>query len=143
MQGIRLDKVVIAGLAAGVVMNILDFVIQGMIMADRWGEALAAIGRDAMPPPTAAMGWIVIDFLYGLLLAFAYAAVRPRFDAGPRSAVVAGLIVWLASYMAFVGIATMGFLPTDLVATMGPISLIVSMAGAFTAGKLYKEAWAS
>ncbi len=36
---------------------------------------------------------------YGFLAVFLYAAIRPRFGAGPRTAVFAALILWLAAFL--------------------------------------------
>jgi len=36
---------------------------------------------------------------YGFVLVFLYAAIRPRFGAGPRTALVAALVLWVAAFL--------------------------------------------
>ena len=36
---------------------------------------------------------------YGCLAVFLYAAIRPRFGAGPRTAVIAALVLWVAAFL--------------------------------------------
>lgn len=42
---------------------------------------------------------ILIRLGYGLLLAFLYAGLRPRFGPGIRTAVVSGVFFWVATYV--------------------------------------------
>jgi len=39
------------------------------------------------------------EFLFGILIAWLYAAIRPRMGAGPRTGIIAGSVAWLAGYM--------------------------------------------
>jgi hypothetical protein len=42
---------------------------------------------------------IGITFVLGILAVWTYAAIRPRFNAGPKTALCAGLAVWAMSYL--------------------------------------------
>jgi hypothetical protein len=44
---------------------------------------------------------VVITFLYGIALIWIYAAIRPRFGPGPRTAIAAGLVLWVLAYVLF------------------------------------------
>jgi hypothetical protein len=39
--------------------------------------------------------FVILDFIYGIVLVYLYAAIRPRFGAGPSTAVQAGILMWL------------------------------------------------
>jgi len=70
-----------------------------------------------------------------------YAAIRPRYGAGPKTALCAGLAVWVAGVLlpnaALMGIT--GLFPTDLT-TMTTLAGVVEWAAAILAGAaLYKE----
>src|SRR4029434_4016947 len=52
--------------------------------------------------------WVVVDFIYGLVLVFTYAAMRPRFGPGPKTAVIAGMSYWVAFTAVFAGLTAMG-----------------------------------
>ncbi len=141
MGGINGKKVLIAGVAAGVVMVALDMLISGTLFADRWNEAMERLG---LPPFTeGGFGDLVIFagtyVIYGIAMAFTYAAIRPRFGAGVRTALIAGAVLWLAAVPIIVGMATLGVLEWSLVIAASVASLVVALVGGYVAGWLYTE----
>ena len=95
MGKINMQKVIVGGLVAGVLLNVVDTVLFGIVLKDQMAAALAAANR---PPMTnAQIPWFVfLDFVCGVFLVWLYAAIRPRFGAGPGTAVKAGLAAWFA-----------------------------------------------
>src|SRR5262245_7813482 len=95
MGKINMQKVIIGGLVAGVVLNVIDTVVFGVVLKDQMAAAMAALNKPAMT--NAQIPWFVfLDFVCGVFLVWLYAAIRPRFGAGPGTAVKAGLIAWFA-----------------------------------------------
>lgn len=142
MAGINGKKVLIAGVAAGVAMVAMDMLITGTLLADRWNAAMDRLG---LPPFTEGglddlAVFVATYVLLGIAMAFTYAAIRPRFGAGARTALIAGAILWVAGLPIVVGMATMQVLEWSLVAISIVPSLIVNLAGAYVAGWLYTEA---
>jgi len=142
VAGINGKKVLIAGVAAGVAMVALDMLITGTLLADRGNAAMARLG---LPPFTEGglddlavfVGTYVI---LGIALAFTYAAIRPRFGAGVRTALIAGVMLWVPGLPIITGMAAMGVLEWSLVAVSVVPSIIVSPAGPYVAGWLYTGA---
>ena len=98
MAAINYGRVVLGGLVAGVVANIGDFVVNNMIMADdmiRMAQRLN-LNQAVMASAAVGMTWVVVDFVYGTLIVWTYAAIRPRFGPGPGTAIKAGLVLWAA-----------------------------------------------
>ena len=98
MNKINLGRVVIAGLVAGVVLNIGEAILNGLLLAQAMD---ADFQRMHLTPPggifiVRAVG---VTFLLGIVLMFLYAAIRPRFGAGAKTAVCAGLIAWFFVYL--------------------------------------------
>ncbi len=93
MGKINMQKVIIGGLIAGVVLNVIDFVVFGMLLKAQMAAAMQALGR---PPMTnAQIPWFVfLDFVAGIGLVWLYAAMRPRYGAGPTTAAKAGVAGW-------------------------------------------------
>ena len=96
MSAINAPRVILGGLAAGLVMNVLDVTTGLTILADDMNANAQRLNLDpAVLNSTAAMvTWIVIDFLYGLLVVFTYAGFRPRFGPGPTTAIIAGVTIY-------------------------------------------------
>jgi hypothetical protein len=141
MAGINTNKVLVGGVAAGVVMVVLDMLVTGGLLADRWNAAMERLG---LPPFTeGGLDELVVFLLsyvvLGIALAFGYAAMRPRFGAGARTALIAGGIFWLATVPTIVGLTSMGVFEWSLIAGALVASLIVTVIGAYVAGWLYSE----
>jgi len=140
---INTGKVVVGGLASGVVLAVLDFLVNGLIMADQNRAAMAALNPalvENMESGGAMAAYVVIDLLFGLLLVWTYAAIRPRFGAGPKTAVLAGVQIWVVGMllyvsMTFMGMWTWGYLMSGAVAF-----LVMLIVAALVGGMLYKEA---
>src|SRR5215813_2117487 len=96
MSRINTGRVILAGLAAGVVMDVLGFVINGLALGARWKDATKALGVD--PTKMAAQGiagWVVMGFVIGLAIAWITAAIQPRFAGGAGTGARAGFAAWL------------------------------------------------
>ena len=139
MRGINLGRVLFGGLIAGIGYNVVNWIGHGLILRAESDELMAEL--DVAPPTFAqsAQLWS-IWILYGVLVAWLYASMRPRFGPGPRTAAFAGLTVWLAGIVvpalptAVLGFYSLGVVCADLV-----VGLVGLLAGAWIAGFLYRE----
>jgi hypothetical protein len=141
MASINIGKVVIGGLAAGLVANVIDFVTNTYVLAGDWEVFAKAHNLDpaAMTSPSTAVTWVVVDFLMGIILVFAYAAIRPRFGPGPKTAVISGLLIFVAVSLVLYGFANMGLMTMNMFFT-GSIGAIVStLASSLVGAAIYKE----
>src|SRR5713101_2552164 len=82
MGKINWSRVILGGLLAGVVMK------QDM------AAAMQALGKQPIPDSVIWV-FVVWDFVMGIGLVWLYAAIRPRFGAGVKTAVIAGVAVWV------------------------------------------------
>ena len=97
MGGINLGRVILGGLVAGLILNIGESVLNLVFLGNEWEQALRAINKS--PVGGGAVGiMVVLGFGLGITAVWLYAAVRPRYGAGPRTAVCAGLFVWTLAY---------------------------------------------
>jgi hypothetical protein len=97
MGKINYGRVILGGLIAGLVLNIGEIVLNALILAKDWDDALKALNRPPMSGSSPFV-FIVLIFALGIVLTWLYAAIRPRFIAGPRTAICAGLVVWTLAY---------------------------------------------
>lgn len=71
---------------------------------------------------------------------YLYAALRPRFGAGPKTAVCAGLLVWFFAYVYVnVGFMGTGLFPTSLLATAMAWGLVEIPLATVAGAALYRE----
>src|SRR4051812_21420396 len=87
-MAMNIKKVVIGGLVAGVVLNVVDFISNYALAARMNAEADAfKPGLSAQMSTSSSMvSYIIMDFAMGIALVWTYAAIRPRFGPGPRTA---------------------------------------------------------
>jgi hypothetical protein len=140
MSGINMPKVIVGGLVAGVVMNVINFIVNGLMLGAQWEAATVARGVDPAAIAGSSMaGWITSGFLLAFAIVWIYAAIRPRFGPGPSTAICAGLVAWTISYVAYFSLAFTGMYPTGLVVTSTLGGLISYLAAAYVGGLLYTE----
>jgi hypothetical protein len=116
MNGVRTGHVVLGGLAAGLIINVGESVLNLVLLGDQMNAAMA---RMNLPPATGAAAittWIALGFALGFAMTWLYAAIRPRYGAGPATAVRAALAVYFFAYLyPSIGMAVMGMFPLRLV----------------------------
>ena len=141
MSGINTGKVITGGLLAGLVYNVLDFLLNYLVVGDDFRANATRLGLDpaAAESTQGIATWVVIDFLMGLIVVWTYAAIRPRFGAGPKTAIIAGLIPYLSISFIMLGLSTGGLFPPALWAKMTLASLFITSIGAVAGAWAYKE----
>jgi hypothetical protein len=140
MPGINVGRVIGGGLLAGVVMNVVDGVANGAILGGRWAEESKRLGIDMSSQSLSLPGWVTFDFLCGIALVWLYASIRPRYGPGPKTAVIAGLAVWLITHLAFAAWWFTGLYSLGLVAASTVGALVAAVGGGLAGCAVYKEA---
>ncbi len=141
MGKINMGRVVIGGMVAGIVGDLLDYPVDGVWLSTLWGKDMVLLGH----PTFSSSMWIGFDLLgivTGIVAVWLYAAIRPRFGAGVKTAVRAGVIVWIleslvpnASFMYVGGLFSKHL---TLYTTLGGFVEIV--VGTIVGAWLYREA---
>jgi hypothetical protein len=142
MASINTGKVVVGGLAAGFVMNVIDFVSNMFIVGTRMQTELEAVNPmlwTNMNDPGKIPVFVVIDFVLGIALVWLYAAMRPRFGAGAGTAMKAGFYVWFVASLMWYFFVLMGITSYTTFAIGGAVALVNMLASAYVGGMLYKE----
>ena len=98
MSRINLGRVLIGGLVAGIIINVGEFILNGVLLEKEMTAAMAALNR---PPvnPSMIVWFVLFTFGLGFMLVWTYAAIRPRFGAGIKTAVCASTLVWGLAYL--------------------------------------------
>ena len=140
-MAMNIKKVVGGGIVAGIVLNVIDF-ISNYVLGPRMraeAEAFKPGISDQMMAGSAVVSYIIMDLVLGIALVFTYAAIRPRFGPGPRTAVYVALLFWLLGLIFNAGYRQMGMMSSGLWWTFAIIWL-VSFAIASQAGAaIYSE----
>ena len=143
MGRINWGRVFLGGLLAGVVINIGEYLFHAVLFKNEVAEMMRAIGKDpaAVMSGNAIVIWNILGFLTGIGAVWGYAAIRPRFGAGAKTAAIAGVAVWYFSrFLGAIGEMNMGMMSQKMIMTglvWGLVEMIIAtIAGAWA----YKEA---
>lgn len=141
MAQLNSSRVVVGGLAAGLVMNIIDATTNGFLLGARWKAETDALNPGLMAKTGASgtLGWVIVDFILGILTVWVYAGIRSRFGPGPGTALRAALVIWLAAHLAYVSYAFMGYYSWSLILGSSVGGLVAALAGGYVGARLYRE----
>lgn len=97
MARMNRTRIVVGGLVAGVVINLFEFGVEPL-MGTAMEDWLHSLG---LTPPTesAMLGMAALGFLTGLSAVWLYAAFRPRFGAGLRTALLTAIVMWVLTWV--------------------------------------------
>ncbi len=140
MGKINMQKVLIGGLIAGVVLNVIDFVVFSMVLKEQMGAAMTALGKPAAATTSQMISFVVLDFVVGVFLVWLYAAVRPRFGAGPGTAAKAGVAAWfIGSLLVNVFLGILQIWPQNFLIIGALIGLVEWPLATVIGAKFYTE----
>jgi len=130
-------------LAGGVVAGVLMWLIEGGASILYMEDMEAALEAHGLAMEMTGGIWaltILVSLIAGLVLVFLYAAMRPRFGAGPRTAVVAAVALWFGGYLlSLIGYGMIGMYPSSLLTVWGAVGLAEMIIAAIVGGWIYRE----
>lgn len=98
MSRINLGRVFAGGLLAGLIINVGEFVLNGVLLAEEMNLAMAALNRPPIDP-LMIIWFVVFGFGFAIILVWTYAAIRPRFGPGIKTAICASTLCWGLGYL--------------------------------------------
>ena len=140
MGKINIGRVILGGIVAGIVLDVLGYLVDGVWLASRWADGMKALGHTNFSS-SALLGFNALGIVTGIVTIWIYAAIRPRFGAGIKTAICAGLAVWVvgalvpnASFMCVSGLFSHHLMAYT---TLGAI--VEFVVSAIAGAALYKE----
>ena len=140
-MAINSGKVVSGGLLAGLVFNVFDMLWNYTVLADDMKEMIDRMHLDpaVMTDFSKAIPWIVIDFVIGLLIVWTYAAMRPRLGAGPKTAILAGMVPYVGITAVMYGFTAIGVFTMGMFVKSSCLAIISTVVGSIAGAWVYKE----
>lgn len=140
MGSINLGRVLLGGFVAGVIINVFEYLLNGVLLANQWPAIMAAINRPAFSMHDVLI-FNVIGFIEGIVAVWTYAAIRPRFGAGVKTAVYAAGLTWVTAYaLATSTPVVMGVFSHHIAAVLLAGGLVEIVVATVVGAWLYKEA---
>lgn len=140
MGKINWGKVLLGGLVAGIIIDVVEGILQGVILGPEWRQAMQALGHPLQETGTKMTLHVLLGLAYGVSAVCIYAAIRPRFGAGPMTALYAGVAVWvLGNLLPSVNWGPRGLVPGHLIAIAVVVGLAEMVVAAEAGAWFYRE----
>ncbi|HUI57674.1 MAG TPA: hypothetical protein VLY04_22005 [Bryobacteraceae bacterium] len=94
MLKINWARVILGGLLAGLVINICEFLVNSLLLGDQWAAGVKSLGLPPMGLGVSIAFWVG-GFVTGIFALWLYATLRGVFGAGPKTAIIAAIAVWI------------------------------------------------
>jgi len=136
---INLGRFLLSGFVAGIVMNAVT-IFSARFYASEMFEILDA---HQFGPPRGALPmtvFVAMRFIWGFVAVWFYTAARPRYGAGPKTAVLVGLIFWFGgAFLAVVSYGMLGLFPLAMLTKWAAITLIGIVLSTLIGAWIYRE----
>jgi len=140
MGKINVGRVLLGGLVAGLILNVGEWALNGVVLHQQHQEFLKRCGFPE-PGPKFLVIVVAITFVLGIVMVLGYAAIRPRFGPGPKTAIIASLFAWFgAVVLGNIIFAGLGMEPPNILAMVLGWELVEYVLATLVGAALYKEA---
>jgi len=142
MSKINWARLTLGALIAAAICFISDGFLHQRLVDGQWEAVFAALQLDITEHEhgSAMIYFVIFELGRGFLTLFVYSLMRPRFGAGPLTAVWAGVVAWFAySLTGPVQFIPLGFFSNELWLAAGGYQLVASVIAAVAGAAPYKE----
>ena len=141
MYKVNWTRVIVGGLVASIILFLPDGVLHEHLVATDWKAVFANLGiaEPHHNGPDIAY-FAIFELGRGMLSIYLYALMRSCCGAGPKTAVFAGIVAWIAfSVTGPAQFIPLGFYSHALWVKVGAFQLITSIIAALAGAALYRE----
>jgi hypothetical protein len=141
MTNINWTRLIIGGLVAAVILFVTDGLMHEMVLKSDWTSVYDGL-RATQPAPhgSSMLYFAIFEIGRGMLCILVYVLMRPFFGAGPRTAVMAAIVGWLAFSVAGPAqFIPLGFFSVPLWFKAAGLQLITTIIGTLAGAALYKD----
>lgn len=141
MPQLNWSRILIGGLVAAIIAFFTDGFFHERVVGDDWKAVYAALG--AREPEHDASGiayFVIFELGRGLISIFVYALMRQPFKPGPKTAVLAAVVTWLAfSVTGPAQFIPLQFYSTALWGKVAAFQLVTSIIATIAGAAIYKD----
>ena len=134
-------RIIIGGLVAAIICFLTDGFFHQSVVAADWKAVYAALGaREPNESAASMLYFAIFELGRGFIAILIYALLRQFFKPGPKTAVLAGIVAWLA----FSVTGPAQFIPLEfyshaLWVKVGAYQLITSIVATIAGAAIYKD----
>ena len=142
MAKINWSRLIVGGLIAALIMFFTDGFIHEAIAKNDWHAVYAGLkAAEPVENGTSMAYFALFEIGRGFIAMMFYVTMRAFFGAGPKTAVLAGIVGWIAfSLTGPAQFIPLGFFSHALWLKVGALQLITSIIATIAGAALYKDA---
>lgn len=140
-MAINTSKVLVGGIVGGIVANVIDFVGNSLILGNMHRAEMTRLNPALAANPSGAQiaGFAIFDIIWIIATVWIYAGIRPRFGAGPKTAVYAAIASWVVGTSVAGFFWLLGFFGAHLFVATGAVELVNAIVSTLVGAWLYSE----
>jgi magnesium-transporting ATPase (P-type) len=139
MKKINIVRLLLGGLVAGIVVDILGYLVDGLWLQQSWSDEMLALGKNEFSN-TQIVQFNIIGIVFGIVAILIYVGFRPLFGANWKTAIYAGVTAWIIGVLlpnsSFMLVTELFSKHLALNTTAG--GLVEAVAGTVAGAALYK-----
>jgi hypothetical protein len=142
MTNINVTRVALGGFVAGVIIFVTNGIVNGGILSGQFETWALAMGSLVAPPARAVSMclWTLMCMIFGTVGVWIYAAIRPRYGAGRKPALLAGLLLWIPSKLAVsLDFVALGLLPGRIIVGQLIGGFVAILLGVYFGARFYRD----
>jgi hypothetical protein len=138
----NMPRLIFGGLVAGVVLNVITGVANARILDESFNDWSRGMGTHLHPPAQSVQicSWLLMGLLDGAAGVIIYAGMLPRYGAGTKTALLAGLLVWVVGRLCVAfDMFALGVFPWRFLAGQTILGLIAIVPSVLAGAWIYRE----
>lgn len=142
MNQINWKRMGFGGLTAGLILFVLTGAVNAGLLNEDFQVWMHDMGSLIHPPAqsVAMLLWTFMSLIYGFVGVGIYVFIRPRFGAGPKTALFAGFILWILSkFTTALDLFALGVLPQRIIVCQLISSFVIMLIAISVGAWIYRE----
>jgi hypothetical protein len=132
----NIQRLILGGLAAGLVINAVEYLVHGVLLDPQWTAAFAALGKV----PKGWATFIPSNFVVGIVGIWIYAKFLPHYGPGPKTALRSAGSIWLVFWVIpMMALQPLGIFPNVLLFATIAAGLLDSIPAVLLGAWIYRH----
>lgn len=138
MSKINWGRVLLGGLVAGLVIDVVEYVLNTYVLGSEMAAVTDRLGIKMIP--SAIPIFLALGIVMGIAAIWLYAAARPRYGASAKTAAITAVGFWIIGYAvpnAF--LVVQGLFPARVLCIASLVGLVEIIVASIAGAAVYKE----
>jgi hypothetical protein len=132
----NIQRLILGGLAAGLFINAVEYIVHGVLLNPQWTAAFAALGKTPK-------GWTIFipsNFVVGIIGIWTYAKFLPNYGPGYKTALRSAMSIWMVFWVIpMMALQPLAIFPNVLLFATIAVGLLDSILAVLLGARIYQQ----